>query len=106
MSPLSVAKITLIANEFSYYYHMAIAYTRTILRSSVPLSGSTDGTNRTFAFPEKFKQGSTSVYHNGRHLNLNGEYTENVSGGVYQSITITAFTPNAHSQIIADYILA
>jgi hypothetical protein len=94
-----------------------VIYTRVVLRDSVQLSGPFDGSNTTFSAPEKFLQGSSRVYHNGRrlkrfnndHTPLVGEYYETESGGMgtgFDTVVITGFVPSPHSQLLADYVLA
>ena len=86
------------------------------LKVSAELLGLTDGLNRSFSTIDKFVEGSSMVYHNGRRLRRvdddrtpqSGEYYEAESGGTgsgFDTIVITGFTPDFHSKLLADYLL-
>ncbi len=94
---------------------MAVARLRVLTRRQQALGGTYNGVNRSFTFPENFKQGSSRIFHNGRRLKiasdgtlLTGEYTETESGGLgagFNSIYLLSFAPTTGSVLVADYYI-
>jgi len=77
-------------------------------RYGVELSGSYDGTNRVFEFPEAVvhipPNQAVQLYHGGRRMKYR-EFVifESVVGGGYDRVRLVEFSPGPSAVLFADY---
>jgi len=81
------------------------------LRAGVPLAGSINGSNTTFAFPEPALVGPSygpSVFYNGQQLLRVDDYALTESGGPgsgFDTVSLL-FAPKPGDKLTADYVAA